>query len=79
MYDITPLVDREVRDFVRTFPKTLDDMDRLLNRNRIFVDRTKGVGVLSEGRSDQPQLHRPDRPGQRRDARPAQGRALPGL
>src|SRR6202044_462465 len=25
----------------------LDDMDRLLNRNRIFVDRTRGVGILS--------------------------------
>ncbi len=29
------------------FPATLDDMERLLNRNRIFVDRTKGVGVLT--------------------------------
>ena len=23
-------------------------MDRLLNRNRIFIDRTKGVGVLTK-------------------------------
>jgi NADH-quinone oxidoreductase subunit D len=48
MYDMTPLVIDKIRAFVRTFPKTLDDMDRLLNRNRIFVDRTKGVGVLSK-------------------------------
>ena len=47
MYDMTPLVIEKVRTFVRTFPKTLDDMERLLNRNRIFVDRTKGVGVLT--------------------------------
>jgi NADH-quinone oxidoreductase subunit D len=47
MYDVTPLVIEKIRAFVRTFPKTLDDMDRLLNRNRIFVDRTKGVGILS--------------------------------
>jgi NADH-quinone oxidoreductase subunit D len=47
MYDMTPLVVEKIRAFVRTFPKTLDDMDRLLNRNRIFVDRTKGVGILS--------------------------------
>jgi len=47
MYDVTPLVVEKIRAFVRTFPKTLDDMDRLLNRNRIFVDRTKGVGILS--------------------------------
>lgn len=47
MYDVTPLVVEKIRAFVRTFPKTLDDMVRLLNRNRIFVDRTKGVGILS--------------------------------
>jgi len=48
MYDATPLFVEKVRTFCRTFPKTLDDMERLLNRNRIFVDRTKGVGVLSK-------------------------------
>src|SRR5690606_26731491 len=47
MYDATPLFVEKVRSFVRTFPKTLDDMERLLNRNRIFVDRTKGVGILT--------------------------------
>lgn len=47
MYDITPLVIEKIRTFVRTFPKTLDDMERLLNRNRIFVDRTRGVGILT--------------------------------
>ena len=48
MYDMTPLVVEKIRTFVKNFPKTLDDMDRLLNRNRIFVDRTKGVGVLTK-------------------------------
>lgn len=48
MHDATPLFVEKVRQFVRTFPKTIDDMERLLNRNRIFVDRTKGVGVLSK-------------------------------
>jgi NADH-quinone oxidoreductase subunit D len=47
MYDMTPLVIEKIRTFVREFPQTLRDMERLLNRNRIFVDRTKGVGVLS--------------------------------
>jgi len=46
MYDMTPLVIDKIRTFVRNFHKTLEDMDRLLNRNRIFIDRTKGVGVL---------------------------------
>ena len=48
MHDATPVFIEKVRSFVRTFPKTLDDMEKLLNRNRIFVDRTKGVGVLSK-------------------------------
>lgn len=48
MYDMTPLVIEKIRKFVKTFPKTLDDMEKLLNRNRIFVDRTKGVGILTK-------------------------------
>ncbi len=48
MYDATPLVIEKIRDFLKTFPKTLTDMERLINRNRIFVDRTKGVGVLTK-------------------------------
>ncbi len=46
--DMTPLVIEKIRAFLKTFPATLTDMERLLNRNRIFVDRTKDVGVLSE-------------------------------
>jgi NADH-quinone oxidoreductase subunit D len=51
MYDITPQVVESIRRFVKTFPETLDDMERLLNRNRIFVDRMKGVGVLTKERA----------------------------
>jgi NADH-quinone oxidoreductase subunit D len=46
--DMTPLVIEKIRAFMKDFPKTLDDMERLLNRNRIFVDRTKGVGVMTK-------------------------------
>jgi NADH-quinone oxidoreductase subunit D len=48
MFDATPLVIEKIRMFVRNFPKTLRDMERLLDRNRIFVDRTKDVGVLTK-------------------------------
>jgi NADH-quinone oxidoreductase subunit D len=48
MHDATPLVIEKIRAFLKTFPKTLNDMERLLNRNRIFVDRTKDVGVLTK-------------------------------
>jgi NADH-quinone oxidoreductase subunit D len=37
-----------IRDLCRELPRAFDDMDKLLNRNRIFVDRTKGVGCLSK-------------------------------
>lgn len=47
MYDITPKAIQMIREFLAEFPRVLEDLDRLLNRNRIFVDRTKGIGVLS--------------------------------
>jgi NADH-quinone oxidoreductase subunit D len=46
--DFTPLVIEKIRKLLKTMPKVLDDMERLLNRNRIFVDRTKGVGILTK-------------------------------
>lgn len=37
-----------VSEFIRTFRASLDEVDRLITRNRIFVDRTKDIGVLSK-------------------------------
>ena len=37
-----------IRDFLKQLPKAFSDMERLLNRNRIFVNRMRGVGVLSK-------------------------------
>jgi len=37
-----------VRAFTKDFPAALADVARLLNRNRIFIDRTKDIGVLSK-------------------------------
>jgi NADH-quinone oxidoreductase subunit D len=36
-----------VRAFVRGFPGAWNDIVRLLNKNRIFIERTKDIGVLS--------------------------------
>jgi NADH-quinone oxidoreductase subunit D len=47
MRDISPAAIEMIREFLKQIPKTLDDMERLLNRNRIFVGRTQGIGVLS--------------------------------
>jgi NADH-quinone oxidoreductase subunit D len=46
-HDITPLAVEKIRAFINDFPRTLADMERLLNRNRIYHDRTRGVGVLT--------------------------------
>lgn len=35
-----------VRDFVETFPKTLDETERLLTQNSIWIGRTQGVGAI---------------------------------
>jgi NADH-quinone oxidoreductase subunit D len=48
MNDISPDTVELIRKFVREFPKSHADVTRLLNRNRIFVDRTKGIGVLTK-------------------------------
>jgi NADH-quinone oxidoreductase subunit D len=47
MYDASPKAIQMIRDFLKQLPKTFRDMERLLHRNRIFVSRTRGVGVLS--------------------------------
>jgi NADH-quinone oxidoreductase subunit D len=39
---------RMVKDFINNkMPKAAEDVTTLLNKNRIFVDRTKGVGTVS--------------------------------
>src|SRR5215470_15712079 len=48
MYDVGDNFVEKVRAFVKGFPKTYADLVRLLNRNRIFLDRTQGIGVLSK-------------------------------
>jgi NADH-quinone oxidoreductase subunit D len=37
-----------LRDFVKGFPQAWHDVVKLLNRNRIFMDRTRGIGVLTK-------------------------------
>ena len=37
----------EVRKFIEYFPKKVDEYEQLLTNNRIWIDRTKGVGVIS--------------------------------
>ena len=39
----------QVEHFLATFPKTLDEVDKLLTRHAIWVGRTVGLGVLTAG------------------------------
>jgi NADH-quinone oxidoreductase subunit D len=48
MCDVTADWVAQVRDFAKGFPRAHADISQLLNRNRIFLDRTKGIGVLSK-------------------------------
>jgi NADH-quinone oxidoreductase subunit D len=36
-----------LRSFIRTFPNTIDEVDRILTRNGIWVGRTIGLGVMT--------------------------------
>ena len=45
--DITDECVGMIRDFVRRLPKALDEVEKLLTKNRIFVERTRGVGYVS--------------------------------
>ncbi|HPM82010.1 MAG TPA: NADH dehydrogenase (quinone) subunit D [Candidatus Anammoximicrobium sp.] len=47
LYDVNDEWVGKVRSFVKGFGKTHDDIHKLLTRNRIFMERTKGIGVLS--------------------------------
>jgi NADH-quinone oxidoreductase subunit D len=37
----------KLRHFIRTFPKTIDEVDRMLTRNAIWVGRTVEIGAMS--------------------------------
>lgn len=47
MSDISPRFVAMVRDFLNVLPKAIDDLERLLNKNRIFIERTRGIGYIS--------------------------------
>jgi NADH-quinone oxidoreductase subunit D len=47
-FDISDDFVTKVRNFAKGFRKTHADICRLLNRNRIFIERTKDIGVLTK-------------------------------
>ncbi len=47
LYDVTDDWVAMVRKFVKSFPRAYDDFSGLVMKNRIFVERTRGVGLLT--------------------------------
>jgi NADH-quinone oxidoreductase subunit D len=45
--DLHPSTDTMVREILDTFPEKINDYERLLTTNRIWLNRTRGVGVIS--------------------------------
>jgi NADH-quinone oxidoreductase subunit D len=48
LYDFNDRVIEKVRLVLASFPQVYADMEKLLFRNRIFLDRVRGVGVLTK-------------------------------
>lgn len=46
--DLPEGFEAEVKKFLGHFPKEIDNFEKMLTRNRIWMDRTKGVGVISQ-------------------------------
>ncbi len=46
--DVPVEFEAAVRDFLKTFPKRIDEYERLLTKNPLFVDRMVDIGYLSK-------------------------------
>jgi NADH-quinone oxidoreductase subunit D len=49
--DFTPKFHELLKDFIKTFPARFQEFSNLLERNRIFMDRTIGAGSISAERA----------------------------
>src|SRR4051794_30362485 len=47
LYDFNDRVIARIRSLLESMPKVFSDMEKLLFRNRIFLDRMRGVGILT--------------------------------
>jgi NADH-quinone oxidoreductase subunit D len=46
-FDMTPEIEKAIRNFLAYMPDKIDDYEDLLTNNRIWIQRTKGIGVIS--------------------------------
>jgi NADH-quinone oxidoreductase subunit D len=48
LYDFNDRVIDKIKAVLESFPRVYSDMEKLLFRNRIFLDRVRGIGVLTK-------------------------------
>ncbi len=46
--DVSDDILKKVKAFIDQFDNNIDDMEKLLNTNRIFIERLEGIGVISK-------------------------------
>lgn len=49
--DLSSTAIRKIHEFIKSFPPVLRELEKLLNRNRIFMDRTINVGPIAAERA----------------------------
>jgi NADH-quinone oxidoreductase subunit D len=49
--DFSPTFHKKMKAFLKRFPKTFNEFNSLLERNRIFIDRTVGAGPIGAERA----------------------------
>lgn len=49
--DFTPAFHQKLQDFLKTFPAKFEEFNNMLERNRIFMDRTIGAGPIEAERA----------------------------
>lgn len=49
--DFTPVFHQKLKAFLKSFPKAFEEFNSMLERNRIFMDRTQGAGSISSERA----------------------------
>ena len=47
-FDLPDEFEVKAKEFIDTFPSKVDDYETLLTKNQIWIQRTKGVGILSK-------------------------------
>jgi NADH-quinone oxidoreductase subunit D len=45
--DLPDGFDEKIKEFCKVFPQRIDDYERLVGGNRMFIQRTKGIGIIS--------------------------------